>query len=310
MKTAQKKILKLFLLIGVLVLAFFFIRENIDDFKKIAHLSLLEHAYLSVFILGGIILNGYLFKRTLKHYHISLKFTTWFGLTIINRYANLLFVKAGVVARSVYLKREHGLAYRDFLISFVYIALVQIMVSALMVLLAGVFIQEANIIIFFFFTLLLLGSLMSFVVSGDILAKLASRLPFAENLVEKWLLIRKDRKLLTAAFIIMNTIVLLGGLKIYVMYGMMFQGIPFTVAVMISAVGFLSVYAAITPGALGIKEALMSYIAKLAGEDMAQAAVVSVLDRAITVFWVIALGFAFSFWYSKNINKKIYEKNK
>jgi hypothetical protein len=105
MKNKTKKFIKLFFLSLVLLLSYFYIKNHLNEFKKILDLNFYQFTILSVFTFIGFFLNGYLFNTLLKLFNINLKIKEWFSLNILNNYSNYFLTKGGQILRSIYLKK-------------------------------------------------------------------------------------------------------------------------------------------------------------------------------------------------------------
>jgi uncharacterized membrane protein YbhN (UPF0104 family) len=298
-----KTTIKLFLLLLVLVISFRYIQNNLNEFKKIFDLNIGQFIIISAITLLGLAIDGWLFKILLQTFKINLKFKEWFGLTVINRYSNYLFIKGGPFVRGIYLKKIHGVAYKNFLLLFVFISLIQILFISLLSALSMLFnyfkYDNFNIFSFAFLILISIASLIPFFAPSGALNFLTKRYAFAQQAVKIWAEIKTAKKLIIKSTILTIAAILLYSFKIFIIYRIAFEPILFSSAIIIASTGMLSFFIALTPASLGIKEAAMSYAADFMGEKFATAAAVAASDRAITMIWIFGLGLLFSAWYSQ-----------
>jgi len=286
-------------------LAAVFIKNNLSEFRRILELKAWQFALLSCLVILELTINGWIFKTALKIFHVKLNVREWFGLTVLNRYSNYLLIKGGPVARGYYLKQVHGMNFRRFLVIVSFLSFLQLgVIGVLSSFTLGIryFLgHNFNVYLFFFFLALFLLSLMPFILPRRWLKKLAIKLAWFKGITEGWLKIRKEFNLAAKLFLPFLLLSLVYSLKIFLIYAMIFSPVPFTSTILITASAFLSFFVALTPASIGIKEALMSYTAKLTGDGFASTAVVAAVDRGITMVWVIGLGIIFSIWYSRKI---------
>ena len=157
--------------------------------------------------------------------------------------------------------------------------------------------------LFSFFILLAVISIVPFLLTRGTLNFIAPKSQKLSVIADLWLKIRGKWKYITQLIILFFLSILLYSFKIFYIYHIIFKPILFSSAAVIASTGMLSIFISFTPAAIGIKEAAMSYTALLTGENLAEAAAVVSLDRAITIAWVFLLGFVFSFWYVKEMAK-------
>jgi len=304
MKKRTKFAIRLFSII-IAVISFYYIFNHLDEFAKISQLKWQWFVILSAIFLLGLTVNGYLFRTLLRHFNIYLSLKEWLGLTVLNIYSNYLFVRGGPFVRGIYLKKVYKLSYINFVAIFIFIAIVQLFCVSILSLFSILFEYFSccvfNTYLFVLFTSLMVISAMLFLLPQTILRFLTKYRQHLSSLVEEWLKIRRKRNFIIGSGLLIVIWILLSCLRIFLIYGMIFEAISFPSAIIIGSMGFLSLFILLTPGSLGIKEALMSYTAKLLGGRFAEAAVVASLDRAVAVIWIFILGLLFSIWYSRKM---------
>jgi hypothetical protein len=60
----------------------------------------------------------------------------------------------------------------------------------------------------------------------------------------------------------------------------------------------------ITPGALGIREAIAGFSAQLLGSQVETGVLISSVERVLILAWVFVLGIPFIYYFNHKINKK------
>ncbi len=310
-----KPYIKYFILIIVLFFSYRFINSNIGLFARIKNLDFITFVYLSSLTVLGIWIDSIIFKKIILFFGIKLKFLEFFGLTILNRYSNYLFLKGGPIVRGAYLKKVHQLSYKKSFIVFIYYTLIQAFSIAFLAALSIlIFFNETflkNPIPFIVFSVLALISIAPFYFLPTKLFKIFGRKnKKVPDLIVLWNNIKDNKKLFFTSFLLFSLSIIIYSFKFYIIYFALFTPIYFPTTVMMISTGLLSSLASLTPGSIGIREAIISYTALFYGENIATAAAVASFDRVVMIICIFSLGFLFSFWYAnriKNNNIKNYE---
>ncbi|MBN3040353.1 MAG: flippase-like domain-containing protein [Candidatus Omnitrophica bacterium] len=297
---------KFLLILAFFALAYNYILTHLDEFKKILQLSWQEYSLLSLIFLSGIVVYAWIFNLALKSLNLSLSLREWLGLTILDNYSNYLFFKAGIFARGFYLKKIHGLSYAKFFAIFIFLSITRLICLAAVplgvimyrFLVTGTF----NLNVFIIFAcLVLFGSASFFIPLKRIISWLDKKNARLSKALKEWYRVRTNSRLFFKVVSFFLFYIFISSFRIFLIYGFVYKPIDFSSAIIIASVGFMSFLFSVTPAALGIKEALMSYVAKLIGENFTDTMVVASLDRVITMAWILLSGFIFSIWYARRI---------
>jgi uncharacterized membrane protein YbhN (UPF0104 family) len=95
---------------------------------------------------------------------------------------------------------------------------------------------------------------------------------------------------LVAALVLVQFLLL--GLRFWIASDAVNAGLTAPAYVLLAAVGTLVGFVAITPGALGVREALMGYVTFAVGESFSRGVYVGVVDRAVTLALTATIGAA------------------
>lgn len=298
--------IKVILLTAVAMVSYNYIIQHINEFKKIFQLKWHDFIILSLILLFELCIFGWLFKILIRYFNIELRLREWFGLTVLNRYFNYLFIKLGPVARGVYFKKIYNLPYINFITIFSFLYIIQMFWMVLLSILSMIVLYYKfhifSVYFFIFLVLVEVITILPFFISKNVLIFLTKKSQYLSLIINQWLEIRKRKDLIVKTIFFLTIFILLSSFRIFLIYSMLFEPIPFPFVIIVTTVGFLSLIVSLTPASLGIKEFLMSYAAKLMGENFVTTAVVVSLDRIIVVIWVFIFGFMFSIWYLKKMN--------
>jgi len=209
--------------------------------------------------------NGLVLKYFLEPFDIRLRFKEWFGLSVITTMGNYLTpFRGGAVARAVYLKKRHNFSYSYFLstLSGIYIIafLVNSFIGILTVVLLKHFYALFNIFVFtvfmaiFFLTGIIIFSLEFKETKYSFINKFI-------NVINGWHLIKSNKKiiLITSLISLINVAIIV--LMMFLEFRVFGVEISLLNVLFLSIVSTLSLFISITPGALGIKEAIVAFTA-------------------------------------------------
>lgn len=278
------------IIIFLIVIFFIFGKFNIlDEIKKIQPLYILPIALLSILV---IYLNGIFLKITASIFSINLR--EHFLIALSSSFFNLIMpLRSGLLMRAIYLKKKYSYSYVNFAASIFgnYVILFLTASILAMVLLTVMYFTLAffNIWFFLIFLTLFLSTILT--ISLNITLKSQNFLIQKINKVIKgWRLIASSRKtvfklslnaLLT--FIIQALIIkftFLGlGLKISLIQGLF-----------MSVMNLLAAFVNITPGSIGLTEALYVISGSGVGISPSVSLVASLIIRAINTLVLLALG--------------------
>jgi uncharacterized protein (TIRG00374 family) len=216
--------------------------------------------------------------------------------------------RGGAVARAVYLKKIHQFSYAYFLSTLAGIYIVIFLVYSFIGLLSMFFLYQFlgvfNVLIFFVFLAIFLSLLGIVIFSPKIKETKYRFVNLFINVINGWHLIKSDKK-------VVGIIGLISLINVGIMVLMMFLEfkvfgleISFLSALFLSIVSTLGLFISITPGALGIKEAIVAFTAAVINVPISQALTVSILDRAIGLGIIFILGPIFSYILMNQKNEK------
>jgi uncharacterized membrane protein YbhN (UPF0104 family) len=263
-------------------------------------LSALEVSSLDVLSMAGLVLLTFLVTATQSYLlfrgaNVSVSFRENLALALASYFGNYLPMRAGTLVRARYLKAVHRLRYARFGSVSGVRALITVMATGVMGL-AGVM------------SVALGGGPLSFtlltVFLGAVLAPcmmLLWRAPdtqlgqgrlrriiadFAQGFVE---LRSKPRMAVRVAALLLIQYAILGARFMVASHAIGRAASP-SVIVLLAPLAALASFAAFTPGALGVREALMGYVTHAAGTSFASGVFVGTLDRAILLGMSALLG--------------------
>lgn len=307
-----KKILKSLASVLILTFLYFFIKEDLHLFKNLLNLKFYQLLILSLATLLNLLLNCYLFYIFLKYFNLDIKFSKWLNIYNINRLSNLIFIKTGPLIKGAYLKKNHNLPYSGYIYIAYYLTILQLLCFSLIMIASlslnyffGNKIFNSYVFAVFLCALLPIGLLLVYSSKIFTVLKRFIKFSFLEKINNFIIETQMPKAVLLRCFAIIFLIVIFYSLKIYFLYFIFFKPISFFSSVLIATIGLLSLFVSITPASLGIREALMSYSAKLIGENFQETIVIATADRLINMAWIVIIGVYIFYFTKKQKNNKV-----
>ena len=287
------------LLIGIAV---WFLSQQQEVFVSLQQIAYFDFILLLLLSLLIILTLGIQFNYLIRIFGLHLSFREWFGLTVVNTMFNYyLPAHGGLVMRGAYLKRKYNFPWSQYTSLMVVSQLVMLGIVALLGL---VFLIASNEIGSEHYWQLfgLFGSVLSITIIAyqiiPILAKLSARFdkfkPFLQQFIDGFECWRQHRLTSLRFSVLVIVLVFLWGLRLYVCFMALGSPIHFHQIMIIQTFVGLSFVISITPGNLGIKEGITVFGASLFGISPTTALLASLIDRAVTMLVVFAVGLVFT----------------
>lgn len=266
-----------------------------EDFTFIATVSVQEVILAGLLIVFSFFISAYQFGLFLKNFGLSIGPFELTALTMAMCLGNLLTpMRGGTGGLAIYLKKVHGLDFRSFAVIYggtaLLIALINTGLALVCLLLLwvshGFFHPVLSVFVACLFALCLYLSIFL----PPVKWKRSGFLGLIFDAVQSWHLLTRDRSLLlrlTISFLIVAFA--LAGSFYFIYSGL---GAPLSVqAVLItSGLGNIANLVGLTPGSLGIFDAVVIEVPRFFGLDPARAITGALVFRALSFFWAFVLG--------------------
>jgi len=300
MKTTFRKVLSLFILLLCLLWIGLYLKNNPSDFSGIRQLSAGIVVILAAVLFVDTIILGLFNKALMDHLEVPLKFKEWYGLSIVSNLWNyILPFRGGAGLRALYLKKVHDFSISDFFGTMLALYFISFLVNSFIGLFCVVTIffkySVIHIPISFFF-----GAV--FVLTGGSIF-LSPKIPFTKNwLLEKifsvlrsWDNIRKEGGLIARLILVVVVHAVLELLTVYVSFAAYSIEASLIKCLFISTIFSFSVLLKITPGSLGITEALMVIGANTFGITPGQSLLAAGLIRVVNICLIFLIAPIFNY---------------
>lgn len=273
---------------------------------SIKNISLFALSYLVVIRVIFLILNGILLREVTLKYRILLIPKEWFGLSVVTTMGNFIMpFSGGLIARATYLKHRHALSYAKFasllaanyLVYFWIVGVVGIITLMVLMDKIGYYWQ----ITLFFALVILVISILVMLPSTKL--SWNNRLATIINdSLEGWSLIKGDKVLLGKLMLYTLVNIFLHGFSFWIaFFALKGESISFGPVFIVSLLSVFSTLGNITPGNLGIQEAVVSICSGMLGIGAGIGLLVSLLIRAASLIPAFIFGPIFSFLLTREL---------
>lgn len=298
------------LLVGFVILfgIVWFLFANFELVTLLTDISLVWIAILVLLRVLFLGINGLFLRACALRLGVKLCFWEWIGLPFVTTMGNYITpLSGGMLARAAYLKHKHQLPYSQFL-SLLSANYLIIFGAAGLVGLVTIGVLPAATA-----NRLILAAFFSIVTFGIILLLLLPdvRLPgswrivrFINQTLEGWTVVKSDRQLLVELFAFSFASVLLNAFTFWAAYRALQLPVTWQTAVLISLATVFSVLLTVTPGNLGVREAIIGLVSELTGAGIGEGLIVALLIRGTTLVSAFTLGPLFSFLLTQRLGKQ------
>jgi uncharacterized membrane protein YbhN (UPF0104 family) len=268
--------------------------RHAGDLDRLATADPLRVGLMAACLLLQRVLHSELVRRTLAELGHRLASFEVFALTMLSALGNLVVPRSGFGALGVSLRARHGVPFSTSGSLLLPLALLDLLVVSG----AGLLIQLAA-----FGLARPRAPLVAATFAGSLLACLAiswlplpARLPFApprvrqflEELGSAWTQLRRSRSFVWRACAVLAAMSALRALRLSLAFGALGLSPDFAGVAIASLLGDVMFLFALTPAALGLREAAIVYCAGLAGVTPAASLAAAVLDRLVITAVVLA----------------------
>lgn len=294
-----KTFLPYVLSVGALAIFVTYLWKNLDQYQRLLRLSPSVLLSLLGLALVFTVTNGAINYFFFKALGVFLTFSESIGLAAVNTLANQLPFAGGLVAKGVYLKQRHQLAYTHFLSATMALYVCFVAVNGAVALgvigywtLFGGPSAPLALVLGFAGMLTSLIALWLPIDAPRFPGKVGDRLM---QLAEGWHLLSQNVHLVgvMAAFQVFMTILFAG--RFWIAFRALSQEVTYTQCLLFSSATVLTRLVSIAPGGLGVREGIVAGIGTLLGFEPGVSAVAVGLDRLIATSMIIVLGTIYTY---------------
>lgn len=276
-------------------------RDLLDALWRISAIQVVLLIILRTVLIGS---NGLYLKIFAAKFDVNLKAEEWIGLSFITTMGNQIMpLSGGTIARAVYLKQRYALPYTRF----VTMLAANYLVTFWIVGIAGLFaclatndLNHARLILSAFFLAVIVFITLVLIMPYTSLPD-RNRITRAFNIaLEGWFLIKADRRLLVLVASVALLSILLNGVSFWIAYQSIHMRISVQAAMLVSLLPFFLSLVNVTPGNLGVQEAMIGLLSGFIGRGLGEGLLVALLIRAATLIPAFIAGPICSYALSRN----------
>jgi uncharacterized membrane protein YbhN (UPF0104 family) len=213
---------------------------------------------------------------------------------------NYVPMKFGTVFKANYLKRRYGLAYAHFATFFVYSTFLMTAIAAIvgLVVLLSVYglCEYENKILAVVFVIAIIVSLLFLFVPLPIPKGQGWLSTTLRNFMFGRAQISKEKKTIFTVSVLLGVNLLLTAARLGIIYHSMGKNIHLGGYLVFSALSFVALCIALTPGSLGIRELVLGFGAVVVGIPLEVGILAAMIDRAIAISYAFIVGGACAGW--------------
>jgi len=302
--STKQKILAIITLIFTVIGIGFYLSNNQDLLLSLKNIPISYILILLVIQVLLLVTNGLFLKALTLKFNIHLKMTEWFGLAVVTTMGNYVTpFSGGLLFRATYLKHQHSfsftkfatLIYANYLINFWSIGVI----GTLSILIVDPTGTNRMVLLFFLMVVLILSIIILLPVTKIPGNSKLNRI--INSSIDGWLLIKRDKKLLTKLISYTLANIILNTLAFWVACSALGFTISLFASVIISLVAAFSIVIKITPANLGIHEAIIGFSAPLVGIGAGEGLMTALVIRGTGIIVIFLLGTLFSYLLTKQL---------
>ena len=116
------------------------------------------------------------------------------------------------------------------------------------------------------------------------------------KVIEGWDQVRRHGKVLSVIAVLNVVYAVIGAMRLLVSYGSVGYEVDLLSCLVMAPLSTITVLLSVTPGAVGVRQALVGYGSNLLGVGTTEGVVASTIDHAVGTLWVFIFGLIFSNW--------------
>lgn len=302
-KTRPVFVVGTLLIVATITTMYYYNPQLLEPLKGISLLTIL---YLLLSRLAFQITNGLILREIASKFNIKLIRKEWLGLPFVTAMGNYITpFSGGMIARASYLKYRHSFPYAQFVsvlgasyLVYFWVAGVAGIITLMLPLERSELYWE--LILFFLAVILIISSfamLPAVKIPGSNWVAVS-----LNNAIDGWTLIKRDVLLLVKLALYTLVNILLNGLSFWLAFvALSDSSLSFGTIFLISLFSSFSILIKITPGNLGISEAIITISSGILGIGAGLGLMASLLIRAASLIPIFTLGPAFSFVLTREL---------
>jgi uncharacterized membrane protein YbhN (UPF0104 family) len=293
-------------IIAIILFIIYLIR-NADRYQEILYITprlLLILLGLIIIVIVGNGLTNFFFYRGLG---IIVSLNEGLGLAAVNTLANQLPFSGGMIAKGAYLNTRYRLEYGRYFSATAALYVLYVSFSGVLgavTLLYKLLFQRITA------PTILIAGFVGMISSIGLywlpieLKWFPDRLKeYIENLLDGWQILRRNKKLVIQLIVVqLIALVAMAG-RYWIVFRILAQEVNLSSCILFSAAAILTQLITITPGGLGVREAIVAGVASILGFDFGLGVVAVGIDRLVATTIILILGTFYTYVLSREATR-------
>ena len=297
------KWIKEIIAVTILALLVYYLVSHWQDLKVLFRLRPLDLLILYTLGAAGVINNSCINRRLLGALGINISFGHVFALQNTTRLLNMAPMKLGTIFRGNFLKRKYGLPFTHYAAFFMYYTFMMTAMAGLI----GITALISGYQLVDYQTRILAAVFVAMFFTSVAMLFLPLPLPNGSGRISKLLrsflegrkIVSQNRGIILSCFMHLILCFVLLSVRMYFIYSIIGQDLPIAGYVILATLGFASLIVSLTPGALGVREVIMTSGALVLGIPAEIGVFAAMFDRAIMLGWTFVVGGSCTVWLWK-----------
>lgn len=276
---------------------------NAERYRQLFRLSPVLLVLIVLLVLLIIIANGLINLLLYRALSADISLNEGIGLSAVNTLANQLPFAGGMIAKAVYLKRRYRMAYAHFFSATVALFLFMVAGSGLVGLLSLAYMRLVERVYIPHLLVVGFGALLcSLIVLRFPVDRIRGHSRLGRWLTELsrgWSVLQQYPLLVLRLTAIQILVILLTAGRLWAAFHALSQDVTLAQAILFAAAITLTQIVTITPGGLGVREALVGGLATVLGFELDVSVLAVAFERLISTTVILFIGTMYSYALSR-----------
>ena len=301
-------VLSSFFLVAVLFIFGMYLYARSDQLARLFQFSALMIVFLALVNVASALTRGLTNTCFYRSLNVPLSIREGTGLSVLNTLGNQLPFSGGFLAKGIYLKRKHKLAYTRNLPATTALYVCSVGVNGLaglgglawLAVFGTTHIPILLLLGFFAMTATVIALWLPF--RGlKVPARWRQRL---DQAIEGWQSLSQNRVLVIQVVVLHLTGTLLTAAALFLAFRMLSQDARFVHCVLFSSSSILTRLVTVVPGGIGIREGIVAAVSAAFGFDFGVSAVAVGIDRIMVILVAMVLGGLYTLLFARNLTSR------
>lgn len=280
--------------LGIIAAFVYYLYANASQYRELLNVSATGAAMLFALSLAFPLLNGMQNILLYRSLGTKISYRDGFLMTAASTLANQLPISGGIISKAFYLKRKYNLSYTKFFSSTVALFICFVAANGFMgmsILLYWMIFEKiiAHPVLWIAHAIMI-SCVLIFWLPLDRIKMPPKIHNWSHQAIEGWMHMSRNPVLLFQIIGLQFPLVLLLATRYWLAFHMLSQNVTVAQTLLFATSSILTQMVSIAPGGLGVREAIVAFVASSLGFDAGASLVAVGLDRLVTTVVIVLLG--------------------